>query len=328
MRVYNKIFSSIVVIFLAVPSFAQKAGSTPALWREPDSISSRNLYFGPGGKQDEPHGKFTFKDEDLDGTSPKFNIRDEDGVSWKVKLGAEPRPETVATRLVWAMGYFTGENYFMTDLHVENMGHLKRGHGLVSSDGTAHNARLKRHMKGEEKIGTWKWSQNPFSGTREFDGLRVMMALINNWDLKDINNAIYEYPSGQSPEKVYMVSDLGASFGATGDGWPSDKARGNLQKYAGSKFIRKVTPTYVDFNVPTRPAMIRIFTLPEFIRRLQMRWIGKQIPRDHVRWAATLLAQLSPDQIRDSFRAAGYSPEEVEGFTKVVQLRIEMLKKL
>ena len=59
-----------------------------------------------------------------------------------------------------------------------------------------------------------------------------------------------------------------------------------------------------------------------------MRWIGKRVPRDHVRWITTQLAQLSPDQIRDSFRAAGYSPEDVEGFSKVVQLRIEMLKKL
>jgi hypothetical protein len=74
--------------------------------------------------------------------------------------------------------------------------------------------------------------------------------------------------------------------------------------------------------------MIRIFTLREFISRMHMRKIGKRIPRDHVRWAAAQLAQLSPDQIRDSFRAGGYSPEDVDGFTKVVQLRIEMLKKL
>ena len=52
-----------------------------------------------------------------------------------------------------------------------------------------HNARLKRYLEGEEKNGTWKWKDNPFTGTREFNGLRVMMALINNWDLKDVNNS-------------------------------------------------------------------------------------------------------------------------------------------
>ena len=52
-----------------------------------------------------------------------------------------------------------------------------------------HNVRLKR-TEDEKKIGTWRWRNNPFAGTRELDGLRVMMAVINNWDLKDKNNAI------------------------------------------------------------------------------------------------------------------------------------------
>ncbi len=33
---------------------------------------------------------------------------------------------------------------------------------------------------------------DPFEDTREWNGLRVMMALMNNWDLKDENNAIYD----------------------------------------------------------------------------------------------------------------------------------------
>jgi hypothetical protein len=41
-----------------------------------------------------------------------------------------------------------------------------------------------------------------------------------------------------------------------------------------------------------------------------------------------LLGQLSPEQIRDAFRAAGYSPQEVEGFTRVVEERIGQLEKL
>ena len=41
-----------------------------------------------------------------------------------------------------------------------------------------------------------------------------------------------------------------------------------------------------------------------------------------------LLSQLSPDQIRDAFRAAGYSSQEVEGFSKVVEDRIGQLQRL
>jgi hypothetical protein len=38
-----------------------------------------------------------------------------------------------------------------------------------------------------------------------------------------------------------------------------------------------------------------------------------------------MLARLSPQQIRDAFRAAGYSPEEVEGYTKIIERRIYVL---
>src|SRR5579864_6106369 len=166
-------------------------GSTALLWREPIDIATRNLFYGPGGKEHEPHGPFTFVDEDLEGSNPKFNVRDAGDGKWKVKMGAEARPETVASRLVWAVGYFANEDYFVQDLPVAEMPKLHRGQKEVDPDGTVHDVRLKRHSKGEEKIGEWQWANNPFSGTRELNGLRVMMALINNWDLKDENNAIY-----------------------------------------------------------------------------------------------------------------------------------------
>jgi hypothetical protein len=40
------------------------------------------------------------------------------------------------------------------------------------------------------------------------------------------------------------------------------------------------------------------------------------------------MARLSPDQIRDAFRAGGYSSDEVEQLTKVVERRIGELSKL
>ena len=100
---------------------------TPVLWRDPVDIASRNLYDGPGGKAHEPHGTFRFEKEDMQGTSPKFDVIDENGVKWRVKLGVEARPETAASRLVWAVGYFANEDYFMPVLHVQNMQRLHRG---------------------------------------------------------------------------------------------------------------------------------------------------------------------------------------------------------
>jgi len=41
-----------------------------------------------------------------------------------------------------------------------------------------------------------------------------------------------------------------------------------------------------------------------------------------------LLGQLSDEQIRDCFRAAGYSPDAVEGYTAVIKDRIKDLNQL
>jgi hypothetical protein len=299
------------------------------LWALPASIANRDLIYGPGGKEHEPHSTFTFLREDLNGTNPKFDVRDEDGTKWRVKLGAEAKPETAASRLLWAIGYFVNEDYFLPDLRVEDMKRLKRGQKLVGPDGSMKNARLKRFSQDDKKVGKWRWRSNPFVGTREFNGLRVMMALMNNWDLKDENNSVYEEKRGDGALELYfMVSDLGATFGTTGLSYPGSSSKGNLPAYARSKFIKKVTGQYVDFTVPTRPNLWRLFGLREFISRVRLEWIGRHIPRTDARWIGQLLSDLSRDQIRQAFQTAGYSPEEVDRFTDVVEERIGELNRL
>jgi hypothetical protein len=316
----------------ATEAKVESTESLPAvLWRNPTDIESRDLFYGPGGKVHQPpNGTFTFIKEDLDGSNPKFVVRDQNGMKWKVKLGEEARPETVASRLVWAAGYFANEDYFVEDLRVQQMpARLHRGQKLVAPDGSVHNVRLKRQSKDEEKAGHWKWRRDPFTGTRELNGLKVMMALINNWDLKDENNAIYEEDSDSTgSERIYMVSDLGSSFGTPGPSWPHAKAKGNLESYAKSKFITKVMYEYVDFQEPARPSYHFLLNLPEYFRRRELRWIGRGIPRSDARRMGQLLARLSPNQIQDAFRAAGYSPQDVAGFTAVVTERISALKAL
>jgi hypothetical protein len=318
------------------------------LWENPQDIASRNLYYGPGGEKHAPHPGFTYLKEDLAGTSLKFDVRDSDGVKWRVKLGPEARPETVATRLVWAVGYITTEDYFLPDIHVDEMGALKRKPrpGQIAPNGAIHNARLKR-MEDEKKAENWAWTDNPFSGSRELNGLRVMMALINNWDLKDENNGVYESKhhksdaaadsdgesagdtAGNKRPAQYVVSDLGASFGAPGVAWRFSRSKDNLEAYADSRFITKTTPDYVDFRTPARPAWWDCLANPhDYLMRSRMTWIGHRVPRADAKWIGQLLAQLSLRQIEDAFRAGGYSPVEAEAFSAIVQKRIEALKNL
>jgi hypothetical protein len=301
------------------------------LWREPSNIASRDLFYGQGGVNRQPHGRFTFGKEDLEGSNPKFTVTDSDGVKWKVKLGSETRPETAASRLVWAAGYSTDEDYFMARLRVENMTTpLHRGRKLMAPDGSFPNVRLKREGKDREKLGNWRWRDNPFNGTRELNGLRVLMALINNWDLKDSNTAMYRRKDGEdgSPESVYVVSDLGASFGGIGLQPDRSKEKGNLNLYRHSRFITSLTTESVSFATPGRATIWAIFNPHEYFSRWGIRRIGRDIPRSDAQWMGQVLSRLSHQQLCDAFRAAGYSPEEVEGFTQVLERRITRLNRL
>ncbi len=300
-------------------------GEGPILmWHEPRDIATRDLFNGPGGKAHAPKAPFTFEAEDMNGSNPKFIVVDQEGVKWTVKIGEEARPETAASRIVWSVGYFTNEDYLLPVMRVEGMPKLRRGGNLVSHDGTVHDARLKRHSKEEKNIGSWAWADNPFVSTREWYGLRVLMAAINNWDLKDSNNSVYQI-LGNSPEQHYVVTDLGSSFGSPGLNW---ERKGSLKAYQNSKMISHVSTEFIDFRAPARPKSDTFVDVPELTRRLSLRWIGQHIPVADARWMGHLLAQLSHGQIRDAFRAANYSPQEIEAFAGVLEERIAQLDKL
>ena len=308
----------------AGPGDKHPAEGPAVLWRDPADLASRDLYYGPGGKAHEPRGPFRFEKENTGGSNPKFDVIDRDGVRWTVKLGEEARPETAATRLVWAAGYFATEDYFVPVLHVEQMQRLHRGNSKVARDGTVHDVRLKRHSPDQKKIGSWSWENAPFAHSREWYGLQVLMAVINNWDLKDDNNSIFQV-RGESVEQRYLVSDLGSSFGSTG---LTSSSKGGLKAYERSRWIGKTSPDSIDFNVPSAPSLPIFFNVPEFALRRSLLWIGRKVPAADARWIGTLLGRLSPDQIRQAFRAAGYSPAEVEGYSQIVERRIAELQKL
>ncbi|MBV8846800.1 MAG: hypothetical protein JO307_28665, partial [Bryobacterales bacterium] len=66
----------------------------------------------------------------------------------------------------------------------------------------------------------------------------------------------------------------------------------------------------------------------EYRLRLRLDWIGKHIPRGDAKWIGGVLARLSPDQIRDAFRAAGYSEDQIEAFTAALESRISEIQDL
>ncbi len=280
-------------------SVRPRLGDAPAvIWREPTDITMRDLFYGPGGKDHVPKGKMAFIKEKVNGAHPKFDVRDENGVKWGIKLGTEAKPETAATRLVWAVGYFTNEDYYIAELPVGNL-KMQRGQNLIV-DAKIRGVRLKRHNQGEQRVADWAWDDNPFLGSKELDGLKIMMEIICNTDLKKANQHVYDV---NRQEQRYIAADLGVSFGKAGY-TGSPRSRGDLKAYQSLPLIKKAGPDYVDF------------------------WSFKHIPREHAKWIGGYLAKLSDKQIGDAFRAAKFTHEEIEGFTSKVRDKINELNRL
>ncbi|SEB44937.1 hypothetical protein [Terriglobus roseus] len=300
----------------------------PVMWRQPASISGLDLFYGQGGKEKQPRPPFVFESEDMDGTNPKIDVRDADDKKWRVKSGEEARPEIVASRLLWAMGYFVNDDYFVSTGTVGGM-KAKRGSKEWKA-GQLEEVRFARKPSGQNKVGIWEWKTNPFYGKREFNGLRVMMAVMNNWDLKDVNNAVYT--DKKNNQQIFLVNDVGASFGSNGVGWTKSGSKGNVDSFKESKFVTRLTDSEVDFGTPRRPTGMLIatagLTAKSFAMRADLDWIGHNVPREDARWIGSMLAQLSHQQLTDAFRAGGFPADATQEYVRVVESRIAELKKL
>jgi hypothetical protein len=300
--------------------------SNPVLWQTPGDITAKDMFYGQGGEQRQPQPPFTFLREDRQGTNPKFDCRDANHKTWRVKLGQEARPEVVASRLLWAVGYFADDDYVVPRAQIRG---LKMKRKSPQQTGTeVIDARFARKAGGEHKVGTWRWRENPFFGTREFNGLRVMMAVLNNWDLKDINNAVLQ--DSKTGQQVFFVSDTGASFGSNAFNLSQKKSKGNAGSYEKSKFVVRNDGTAVDFATPSVSVDLITKTVGfgamAFMAREHLDWIGKNIPAPDAHWIGTLLGQLSHQQLVDAFRAANFSPNEIDSYVTVLEDRIHELQ--
>ena len=271
---------------------------TPILWREPTDIQSRNLLLGAGGEAVKPDlSRVTFVEEKKGGYSTKYRVRDGAGNEWMAKLGKEAQTDTAANRLLWALGYETEIAYLVPSL-------------TIIGKGTFDNVRLEARPKDVKRIGPWKWEANPFKSTRELQGLKIMMALINNWDMKNANNEILA-TKGQTTdgELRYIVSDLGGSFGKTGG--IISRSRNKPSDYVKAEFVKSVKGNRVDFNYGGKNQ--KLFD---------------DLTVQDAKWISGLLSQLSDEQIKDAFRAANYAPEEVDQLAGAVRERINALNKV
>jgi hypothetical protein len=288
---------SMIIGLAAVSVFSQKQEplpvGTPILW-EQVSISERNLYWGPGGQEMQPVlEKAQYIGRQPGGNNLKHRLKDGAGREWVVKIADESQPEVAAVRLLWGIGYKTEIDYIVPRLEIQKIGRYQ-------------NARFEARPEHIKRHGRWSWNDNPFIGTNEFEGLKIMMAMINNWDLKDENTAILQ----DGDNLYYVVSDLGSSFGKLANSSTSRSGRSvnKPEHYAQSNFIKQVNGGMIEFDY-----------------RGKADYLVKGIKVEHGRWLADLLLQLSDKQIEDAFRAANYKNEDIQLLTAAFKKRIQEL---
>jgi hypothetical protein len=306
----------------------------PIAWHNPGDVASRDLRFGPGSAALAPVSPFTFLEEIKTGVSPKFKVKDARGVVWSVKMGEESQAETVATRLVWAMGYFADEAYYFDRVEITNLPRLSRGQNFIENGTIVRGARFEPKRPDVARGETWDWLENPFIGNREFNGLKVMMVLLANYDTRLDNNQIYVARNTETGELEarYVVNDIGATFGRVG-GLGGKRVKNSLEDYRASKFVVSVENGMVNFDYNTKPkgaggAFASLFNPGYAKRQANKEKAMRSVPVEDARWIGSMLAQLSDEQLRDAFQAANYDHATTEGFVAVLRDRINQLTQL
>lgn len=305
---------------------------TGVLWRDPGNISRLDLFYGPGSPSLAPVPPFKYLEEDKDGESPKFKIRDAKGVEWSVKMGPEAQSETVVSRLMWAMGYFAEEAYYFDRVSVNGLPKLSRGRDYVSGN-IVKGVRFEPRREHIDRGDTWKWLENPHVGTRELSGLKTIMVLMANYDTSTVNNRILHVKDAAADrtENRYVVTDVGATLGKIG-GMGRKRSKNNLRDYRNNKFIKKVENGYVEFDYNTTPSKLGYFTFvfaPRYWRsQANKEKAMKRVPIAHAQWIGSMLSRLSNEQLHAAFRAANYDPTTADGFISTIKGRIDQLNSL
>lgn len=282
------------------------------LWHDPGPISALDLSWSDRAEFPRPAPPFTFVKEDMAGSRAKVSVKDAHGRAWKVKLEgdaddtAEAHAEVAAVRLVWALGYFVEKSYFVEGGVIEHLGHLQRAARAVTPDGRFRGARFKERspdLKSTKQ--NWSIDKNPFVGTRELSGLKILMTMISNWDLDPANLQVLRARNRDGTTELrYAVTDLGASFGHLEDvRFPHSLlsmypwTNWNLHDYQEQRFIEGVKDGQLKLHYRGEAGF-------------------RTVPLEDARWFAGLVSQLTPQQIRAAFEAAAATPDQVDGFSK------------
>jgi hypothetical protein len=275
------------------------------LWTAVDRSGPVDAFHGPWGADAAPvpDVEYRYVKPKTSGVNPGMTVVDPAGRKWSVKQaphddrGSEGPIEVVVSRILSLAGYHQPPVYHLPSFTlVDTFGRRTEPGGRFRLD----------HPTFKER-GTWSWRQNPFVGTRPYQGLLIILMLLNASDLKTDNNSVFElrHPDG-TREVRYVVRDLGTALGGTGR---YQRRRGDLALFEQLPFATGMRDGYVAFD--------------QYAGWHQDLYRERMMAED-VEWACRRLDTIGQDEWRDAFRAGAYPPPTAARYiTRIRQKVVE-----
>jgi hypothetical protein len=273
-----------------------------SLWKEPANIGAQDLFNGPWGADRAPDPRAVYKLKELKhtGVNLGMTVEDPQGREWSVKqpfpggLDSEAPVEVVVSRILSAIGYPQPPVYYLPAFTLQDdLGRRVEVGGRF---------RLKDDSLKE--IGLWDWADNPFVGSKPYQGLIVLLMMFNSTDLKNSNNSLYEHKAGDLVEHWYVTRDVGSALGDTNRMAPR---KNHADSFEQMPFILGVNNGFVEF------------AYTGWYKNL----VDQRITVDDVTWISERLGRLSDRQLQDAFRAAGYEPDVASRFIAKLKEKIQ-----
>jgi hypothetical protein len=308
-------FLRTIVLILAVCCLC--AAQERTLWRDPGEIERLDFTHATG-PENPPRPPFHFVRERLSGTSPKATVLDSAGVKWRIKGGPEVRAESLATRLVGALGYHVEPTWFVASGKIEGARSLTRAARLIRPDGSFSNASFERRDPNLKPLPEdWAWNNNPFIGTDQLNGLKVLVMLVADWDNKDVrdrrigsNTGILERRIDGREQLVYAVKDWGQTLGGWGPGLKPNAW--NCERFTAQTktFLQGHKGNYLSFGFTGQHTT-------DF---------KNDITIENVRWLMRYLDRITDTQLHSGLKASGATPEEMACLATQLGERIKQLR--
>lgn len=297
------------------------SGARKLLWEDPGVRTISDWIWGPGGEARAPRPPFQFVKENLGGTNPKIEVRDSKGALWIVKFGGEVHSAVFASRLLYATGYPAEPAYFVREGRVRGVHHLKRARRFIARDGSFHDAVFR--LRDDAALAyadefQWSWTANPFLGSHELSGLKILMMLASNWDAKDArdgdgsNTAVFRKKCDGGTVYVYAFTDWGASFGSWGG------------------FLKRTKWDWAGYQRETGQ-FARLSSYEQIMwgyRGKHWQDLAAAITRDDVRWLLPYLSRISDEELRAGLIASGARIAVANLLAREIQARIAQLRRV